>query len=212
LECAVALLLDLSGSMWFERAHLAGQIATLFGEALCRIPQIPFAVYGYNSDNLDHNDEIRAQKDGYTRTERINHWVFKDFHENWKSVRERIGAVDKEMYVSGGATGGCNCDHETLLFTAHKIAARKEKRKIIIVLADGIPSGVHGTYNGKLLELLHKTVKRIRDAQIDLFAFGMQCDLVERFYKPNVEIVHKLEDLDQKALRKLAHYLFFKTL
>jgi cobalamin biosynthesis protein CobT len=216
LNAAVTLLIDLSGSMCGEKAALATKIATLFGEALVTIPEIPYEIRGYNSSPLVdrrfyYSTEGLDLPEGSTRKERINHWVFKRFTENWRSVRFRMGACARSMVndfaTTGGATGGCNVDHENLIYAAHHLAARPEQRKIMIVLCDGAPSGYNGTYGGLLETELVKAVQRVRAAGIKLFCFGMMADRVRMFYKPDVEIVHSLDDLDQKALKKLAEYL-----
>jgi len=206
LDTAVTLLVDLSGSMMGRKAALAVQVATLFGEALKNFKQIPFEILGYNSEELTGTNKSKATKNGYTRIESINYWLFKTFEEPWRLVRERMGATAHAL-GEGGTTGGCNCDHENLLHAAARLWNRKESQKVLIVLCDGAPSGYNGTYGGYLINGLHEAIARIRKSGIKLFCFGIKTNDVEEFYAPDVEIVQQLDDLNEKMLRKLAQFL-----
>lgn len=221
MDSAVTLLIDLSGSMHGPKSVLASQIATLFGEVLCNIPKVSYEIRGYNTSPLTNTSFVNSRtemekmllNDGYTRTEVINHWVFKRFSENWRTVRYRLGACDPSLNLidsdpkKGGAVGGCNIDHENILLAAHHLQNRHEKNKVMIILCDGQPSGFNYTYNGKLCTELHKAVKKVRNSGINLFCFGIMADEVKTYYEPNVEIVHDLKNLDSKSLRKLAELI-----
>ena len=215
IDTAVTLLLDLSGSMMGDKAELAVKIGMLFGEALKSIPQVSYEVIGYNSSPLQTACASSVSKDGYTRTEIVNHWKFKTFDENWRTVRHRLGscamAVNHSNPLEGGACGGCNCDHENVIWSAARLYSQPQPNKVMIVLCDGEPSGYNGTYGGKLEEGLREAVKRVRKSGIKLFCFGMMAERVREFYAPDVEILRSLEDLDEKALRKLAEFLLKGT-
>ncbi len=203
LDTAVTLLIDLSGSMMGEKAEMAVKVATVFGEALKGIPQIPFEILGYNSSPLSIS---KFGLEGFVRKEAINYWIFKTFEEPWRIVRERMGSATIDM-SKDGAAGGCNCDHENLLHAAARLYARREPNKVMIVICDGAPSGYNGTYNGHLPIELKRTVNRIRKAEISIFCFGIKSEKVRIFYDPDVEILDSIEDLDKKALSKLSGFL-----
>jgi cobalamin biosynthesis protein CobT len=217
IKSAVSLLIDLSGSMSGRKSELAVQIASLFGEALNGIPEIPFEIRGYNSSPsyggqfaTGEESESQLVRDGYTRSETVNHFLFKSFAENWTSVKERLGGCSlglNDVKPEEGCCGGCNIDHENIIVAAHHLFARQEKRKVLIMLCDGLPSGYNGTYGGILIDELKKAIDKIRKSGIKLFCFGIQSDYVRTYYEPDVDIVHNLNDLDEKALRKLAEYL-----
>jgi len=209
IDTAVTLLVDLSGSMSGSKAKLAVKMAILFGEALKGISKIKLEILGYNSEPLTAKGNDQAKRCGYTRKEKINYWIFKEFNEPWAIVKERLGACSIVLQ-KGGAVGGCNCDHENLIHAASRLYKRREENKVMIVLCDGAPSGHNGTYNGKLITELKNTVKKIKHYGISLFCFGIQAKKVEQFYAPDVEIVNSLNDLDQKALKKLGHFLLTK--
>lgn len=206
LDAAVTLLIDLSGSMMGEKAKLAVKIATAFGEALKSFTNIPFEILGYNSSPLSQKGLVKAKRCGYVRKEIVNYWIFKTFKEHWRLVRDRMGAAALSI-ERGGATGGCNCDHENLLHAAARLYAQPEENKILIVLCDGAPSGYNGTYGGHLQRSLLETVYRVRRSGIKLFCFGIKTELVKKYYEPDVDIVQSLQDLDQKALKRLVSFL-----
>jgi len=217
MNAAVSLLVDLSGSMQGKKALLATQIAILFGEALKDIPKISYEVRGYNSSPLVNErfvfkGGIIGESD--VKKEMVNHWKFKGFNENWNNVKHRMGAtaktVDHKNPENNGATGGCNIDHENLILAAHHLYKRNEERKIMIVLCDGVPNGYGGSYRDLLERELKTTVKKIKNNGIKLFCFGMMTESVNKFYKPDVEVVNSLNDMDIKALKKLSEFLLEK--
>jgi cobalamin biosynthesis protein CobT len=223
ISTAVTLLIDLSGSMAGYRAELAVKVAIAFGQALASFYNIPLEIRGYNSSPLVGGDglfgksihcetkENELRDRGFTRTEIINHWIFKRFDEDWNTVRYRLGACAGELDHSEpekyGCVGGCNVDHENLLAAAYSLSRRQEHKKVLIVLCDGAPSGYNHTYGGLLERELNFAIQKIREAGIKLFCYGMMTDDVKKFYDPNVEILHNLQSLDSKALIKLSELL-----
>lgn len=211
LDTAVTLLLDLSGSMSGDKAALAVKIGSLLGEAMNPIQKVEFEILGYNSSPLSIKGYNEAGECGYTRKEVINYWLFKQFNENWHMSRNRLGACmssfnDKHPEL-GGATGGCNIDHENFLHAAYRLCERREKNKVMIVICDGAPSGYNGEYGGLLDDKLIESVQRAKKAGIKVFCFGIKSPLVERYYAPDFHLVNSLEDLDELALIKLGGYL-----
>jgi len=210
-DAAVSLLIDLSGSMSGSKAKLAVRVATLFAESLDPIPKTSFEALGYNSSPLTAQDELKARNGGYTRYELINYWIFKTFEEHWTTVRNRLGACEysfNDIYPERkGACGGCNVDHENVLHAARRLWNRPEKNKTLIVFCDGAPSGYNHTYGGILNIKLKEAVQKIRKAGIKIFCFGINSPEVEQYYSPDFCLIYKLDDLDEKALKKLGQYL-----
>jgi cobalamin biosynthesis protein CobT len=206
LDAALTLLVDLSGSMSGQKAQLAIKIAASYGEALKTFSNIPLEILGYNTGALTVEGKKKAEAGGFSRREQVHYWMFKKFNEPWKKVCNRMGAAAHGFGV-GGATGGCNIDHENLLHAAHRLYDRQEKNKVMIVLCDGAPNGYNGTYGDHLPNSLHAAIKRVRESGIKLFCFGIMAEQVRKYYEPHVEIVNSLKDLDKKALNKLASFL-----
>ena len=223
INTALTLVVDLSGSMHGARSALAARVAALFGEALQNIPKVKFEIVGYNSSPLVLKDEDNwynsdseekskeLRKDGYTRTEIINYWIFKTFEENWVSVKARMGSCSVNMkhknILEGGSVGGCNCDHENLRWAAYRLCEQPHEKKVMIVLCDGQPSGYNGTYGGLLIDELHNTVADIKRSGIKLFCFGIHAPDVGEFYDPEFKNIENLADLDLFALEKMSEFL-----
>jgi hypothetical protein len=211
IDTAVTLLLDLSGSMMGERVIVAAQIGSLFGEAMFPIQQLSFEIQGYNSSPLTTQEEHDAKKDGFVRTEIVNYWMFKKFEEAWPKARNRLGAclstLHDEKPETGGATGGCNVDHENLILAASRLWERKEKNKVMIVVCDGAPSGYNGTYGGLLETRLVEAVQEVKKSGIKVFCFGIMSPRVQRFYAPDFKLIDNINELDAAAMQKLGSYL-----
>lgn len=222
LNSAVQLVIDLSGSMGsvdpeagVSRAELAAQIATLFAEAFA-VLKVPFEIIGYNTDCRSRDITNKMEKQGYTRViDVVNRWVFKEFHEEFYQVRNRLGACcismnrwsecpSEDYRKTSGAVGGCNVDHEVVQWGAARLWARKETKKLQIVLADGQPSGYNGSYgNDTLGKLLRSVNQKIVASGIEQFSFGMQTDCVKKYYARS-KAVFKLDDLTEETLRLIA--------
>ena len=213
LSAAVTLLIDLSGSMQGNKASLAVEVATLLAETMVALPEIKFEILGYNSSQTNR-DKSKLYMEGYTNIEIINYILFKQFHEPWRNVRERMGACQSRGYscqdhIDGNThmVGGCNCDHYNVEHAAFRLYQRPEEKKVLLILCDGKPSGYNGTYGGRLLEELKNTVEKIRKTNIKLFCFGIQTNDVEEFYAPDVEVINNLQGVSEKALLKLGGFL-----
>ncbi|MCK5609828.1 hypothetical protein KAR91_48600 [Candidatus Pacearchaeota archaeon] len=214
VDTAVSLLIDLSGSMSGQKARLAARVATLFAEAINPIPKTAFELLGYNSSPLSYEIQHDAKFSGYTRTEIINYWLFKEFADPWNLVRHRLGATEYSFSDTnpelGGACDGCNVDHENVLHAARRLWDRPEHNKVMIVFCDGAPHGYNGTYGGLLDKKLIEAVKKVRDVGIKLFCYGIQSPRVEQYYAPDFHLINNLDDLDTRALKTLGSYLLNK--
>ena len=222
LSSAVQIVIDLSGSMQscgsyenghsMTRAQLAAQCSILFGEVLNAL-HVPFEIIGYNASDPKIEDKDFAKKSGFTRhSDIVNRWVFKAFNEDFHAVKYRMGSCslhmpyyeDNPLDPNLGVVGGCNVDHEVILWGAARLAKRQEKRRIQIVLADGLPSGCNGGNYGGLLDTeLLKANQRIIAAGMEQLAFGMCCEGVKNFYKKCI-VLQNLNDLNSEALKLLA--------
>lgn len=222
-EVAVQLIIDLSGSMSGHKARLAVQVACLFAEVLNAM-SMPFEVLGYNTSGLPWEHRKIAEKNGFDRWDIINHWVFKEFHENWSVVHARLGAccngmrtvfgdayIDTDSIPVGkkvvkdldGCVGGANCDHETVLLGASRLYAQPQDRKLQIIIADGLPNGHYGDYGGQLQHMLVAVNNRIIASGIEQVAFGICCEGVKNFYSKAV-VINNVDELGPQALNYLS--------
>jgi cobalamin biosynthesis protein CobT len=211
-----------------QKARLAVQVACLFAEVLNSL-NMPFEVLGYNTSAMPWDLRQKGEKNGFSRFDIVNHWVFKEFNEGWSTVHSRLGACCNGMRTSfgfkdgwidtdaiplnqkvvkdlDGCVGGANCDHETILLGAHRLFAQPQERKIQVVISDGIPNGHYGDYGGQLQHMLVAINNRIIAAGIEQVAFGIQCDGVKKFYSKCV-VINNLDELGPEALKYLSSSL-----
>ena len=201
VSCAVSIVVDLSGSMAGRKSKLAQQMAILLAEVF-HLLEIPFEVVGFNTNSTGGyaSFEYRSRNNSrHSTNEYINFWTFKAFGDNYYAgeTRYRLGSIQGT---------GCNVDHEVIQWAAGRLWDQPQKRKLMLVLSDGIPSGHHGNYCGALDRELKAVNDKILASGMEQFAFGL-CDEGVRSYYKNYSILHNLEDLNEASLRVVADYL-----
>lgn len=210
LDTAVCLLWDCSGSMGSSsvasnKAALARIAAVAFHEALTRAG-IAHEVLGFNTGggvSPELNLLVReAEKRGedLTRYSRLmeldNRMVFVDF-----------GQTDGRAICA--ITGGhANRDGEAVLWAARRLAARPERRKILIVGSDGQPAGAR--YGGTERRYLQEVVERVIQAGIEVVGIGIMDESVKQYYPTNVTI-RTARDLPRVVMGELTNLLLKGT-
>ena len=119
------------------------------------------------------------------------------------------------VFVPWGSTDGraicaingdyANRDAECVLWAAKRLAARPEKRKVLIVGSDGHPNGAVYGYTEK--KYLQEVVAQVIEAGIELYAIGIMDDAVSKYY-PHWVVIHRVEDLPQAVMHQLGQALF----
>jgi cobalamin biosynthesis protein CobT len=120
LDTAVCLLVDCSGSMSGYKFDMACCGAGALAEALKPL-NIPFTTLGF-TNHADKKDAPMI-------------WVFNDFGERVNSTE----LVNRFAIASGVLWE--NTDGDAIVYAHAQLAKRKEKRKVLIVLSDGMPAG-----------------------------------------------------------------------
>ena len=153
------VLTDASGSMSGERFDVTAAAVALLLEAMKPL-NIPIKVAAYTE---------REDKG-------CQHFIIKDFSE----IRSTAKVIDDYTKVASKLYQ--NADGDTLMLAYREIMARKEPRKIILVLSDGMPccdrAGNADRYMREVSELVQKNV--------EVYGIGIQSDSVKRYYKDNV--------------------------
>jgi cobalamin biosynthesis protein CobT len=153
-------------------------------------------------------ESAEAEKNGMDRTlDIVNRWVFKSFDETYAKAFPRFGSMSVGMNTknmdSTGSVGGCNVDHEVILWGASRLWQQLPDRKIQIVLSDGQPSGYGHDYGGLLDRMLCLTNSKIVRSGIEQYCFSIQSDCCRHYYK-HWKIINNIEDLNSEALKFLA--------
>jgi cobalamin biosynthesis protein CobT len=178
LDTAVCLLVDCSGSMAGKKFNMAAAGAGTFSAALKPL-NIAHSVLGF-SNTVSWDDPML--------------WVFSDYNE-------RISETD--LINRFGRASAClweNTDGDAIAYAYAMLSARKEKRKVLLVLSDGDPAG--RAHKGSITSYTRDIVKKIEGTNVDIYGIGIMHDSVKRFYK-NYKVVNDLNELTPAILNIL---------
>jgi cobaltochelatase CobT len=189
-DTVVTLLLDNSGSMRGRPIMVAAMCADILGRTLERCA-VKTEILGFTT---------RAWKGGQSREKwtrdgkpanpgRLNdlrHIVYKSADEPWRRAKKNLGLMMREGLLKE------NIDGEALMWAHHRLMARSEQRKILMVISDGAPvdDSTLSVNSGNYLERhLRRVIEDIESrSNIELTAIGIGHD-VNRYYKRAVTIV-----------------------
>ena len=203
LHTVVTLLVDQSASMQGKKIHLAGNTALVFCEALSRL-DIPCSVVGFSTADYDYYIDDTVAKTGMTFPELVTsyrivplrHTYFKRFHESFRAVSGRFDSMQVMQVTPLG---------ESILFAARELANRREERKVLFVITDGMPEVGLGN-DGATFEHAKASIKRVERAGIDVALVGIMENSVEELHHRSV-VVHSLDDLPKTVMRQLQSVL-----
>jgi cobalamin biosynthesis protein CobT len=224
LDTAISLVLDCSGSMSGERLKLAAETAYAIGSVLNRLG-VTFECLGYT----DNTSDPRCQTKEYikqvaeanaiaplVRTTPIIMPKFKTFEERWlQPVQRRFAHVfnhgggytnNGPVVPMGSTPEGCGVQ-----FAARRLLARKEKRKIMIVMTDGEPGGQQYSWGAgrPYVAQAAETVKSVMAAGIDLVGIGIQHSGPQRYY-PNSMVIKDLSEMPKQLMDLLKKFMLGK--
>jgi Mg-chelatase subunit ChlD len=169
LNTCITLLVDWSGSMSGSRATIAASAAATLAECFGRVLGVPVEVLGHTTHDM---------------TPRMLH--IKEFDDKClppEELHRRFNWTD----MSG------NADGDALLYAYDRIRQRKEKRKIIIAIADGNPAQCR---RGDPATALHEAITCIRESKdVELYGIGAQHQNIRKFYGEQSQVITKLDEL-----------------
>ncbi|MGN6123812.1 MAG: cobaltochelatase subunit CobT [Sphingomonas oligoaromativorans] len=189
-DTVVTLLIDNSGSMRGRPISIAAISADILARTLERCG-VKTEILGFTT---------RAWKGGQSREAwlaagrppmpgRLNdlrHIVYKQADDPWRRARKNLGLMMREGLLKE------NIDGEALLWAHHRLIARPEERRILMVISDGAPvddstlSVNSGSYLEKhLRQVIHWIETR---SPVQLVAIGIGHD-VTRYYSRAVTIM-----------------------
>jgi len=203
-DTVVTLLIDNSGSMRGRPISIAAISADILARTLERC--------GVKSEILGFT--TRAWKGGQSREQwladgkpqnpgRLNdlrHIVYKKADEPWRRARRNLGLMMREGLLKE------NIDGEALLWAHNRMLARREDRRILMVISDGAPvddSTLSVNSAGYLESHLRKVIEWIeKRSPVQLVAIGIGHD-VARYYRRAVTIMDA-EQLGGTIIEQLA--------
>ena len=190
---AVTILVDLSGSM-SRQLFVAKQTCVAMSEALKNL-EISFEVLGFNTqmcyEMLNLSRSV-PNKRFNRKLERLDHHVFKSFD------------CDSQVGITNIFSGANNTDGESVRWAASRLFERREPRKILFVLSDGLP---HDAGKQSILNQdLKNAVAEITRSGIECIGIGIESNAPRYFYKDFI-VINKASELTQRAMVKLSQIL-----
>lgn len=182
LNIAFSLLIDESGSMYGDKALEARNCGIMFGELLNKIG-VPFEIIGFTTTGLSEKQKIEAKKVQhlykdvkYNRTDNLRHNIYKRFDDSFLKVRTKLVHI---------AAHDCNFDQDHIEFTWERLKARREKKKVLIVVSDSQPCGGEAARHK-----LKRVVNEIGcHPGAEVIGIGIKAPYMKEFY-------HKFVDID----------------
>lgn len=177
LDTAVYLLVDASGSMAGNKYNLASVSAGLLVDAISTALRVPVEVAAFTT-NWHDSDEERTQ-----------YYEIKLFNEpvKFEGVLNRMGHI-KQL--------ANNEDGDAVLEAYRRLRARKEPRKLLIVLSDGGPAGYVGDSYGYLKDVVNQIYEA---GDIEMYGIGIEDKNVEYFYK-DAKSIKSADELEETVL------------
>jgi len=175
-DTVVQLVIDCSGSMGHTKFAHAAKAAQELSNVLDAI-RIPTEIIGF------------------TETARhLVHPVFKGFNEK---VPENILV---ERFAKASNLQANNADGESILWAFNRIIKQPNKRKLMIVLSDGMPA----CYNrsGSISDFTKEVVGGIEKSPVEIYGIGIMDDSVKRYYKQNA-VIHDAGDVESTLIKLL---------
>ena len=205
-DTIVTLLIDNSGSMRGKPISVAAICADILSRTLERC-SVKVEVLGFTTKNWKGgksrekwNLENKPLNPG--RLNDLRHIIYKSADKPWRLSKKNLGLMLKEGLLKE------NIDGEALSWAFKRIVARKEERKILMIISDGAPvdDSTLSVNSGDYLEKhLKQTVKWIEEnSDIEILAVGIGHD-VTRYYKKAIKItdVQELGEVMVNQLTKL---------
>lgn len=211
-DVAVELVVDCSGSMsGYGKIATACYAAYALASTLERIG-IANEVIGFTTRAMSRAtlnammEEAKALGDArvrYARAEALHIPVFKAFGE-------RVGPVVKRRFAEvavGNDTGVSMCsnvDGESIQIASRRVLARREARKVMIVLSDGRPAA-SGDF-AALHQHLKDSVKLAEKRGVETVGIGIMDDSVKQFYPKHV-VLKDVAQLPTEVMGQLKKFL-----
>ncbi|MCC0078679.1 MAG: cobaltochelatase subunit CobT [Rhodobacter sp.] len=195
-DTVVTLLLDNSGSMRGRPISIAAICADVLARTLERC-QVKVEILGFTTRAWKGGQsrekwlaEGRKQSPG--RLNDLRHIVYKGADAPWRRVKDNLGLMMKEGLLKE------NIDGEALEWAHRRMLARREQRKILMVISDGAPVD-DSTLSVNAANFLEKHLRDVismieKRKAVELLAIGIGHD-VTRYYERAVTIT----DVEQLA-------------
>jgi cobaltochelatase CobT len=199
----VTLLIDHSGSMRGRPMQIAALTVEIFVRVLERC-NVKCEVLGFTTREWDGGEPGREwSAAGYPedpgRLNALEHIVIKGADVPWRRARAGLGLFMRDEELKE------NIDGEALIWAHRRLLARSEKRRILVVVSDGMPTD-EATLAANGYDYLDAHLRQVIDdielrSPVQLAAIGIGHD-VSRFYQ-NATRIARIDDLGPALTTKL---------
>lgn len=195
-DTVVTLLIDNSGSMRGRPITVAATCADILARTLERcgvkVEILGFTTKAWKGGQARESWLAGGKPQTPGRLNDLRHIIYKSADSPWRRARSNLGLMMREGLLKE------NIDGEALIWAHNRLLARREQRKILMMISDGAPvdDSTLSVNPGNYLERhLRAVIDRIETrSPVELLAIGIGHD-VTRYYRRAVTIV----DADELA-------------
>jgi len=203
-DTVVTLLIDNSGSMRGRPISIAAISADIMARTLERcgvkVEILGFTTRAWKGGQAREKWLADGRPPNPGRLNDLRHIVYKQADEPWRRARKNLGLMMREGLLKE------NIDGEALLWAHNRLIARREERRILMVISDGAPvdDSTLSVNSGTYLERHLRQVIGWIEARspVELVAIGIGHD-VTRYYDRAVTIMDA-EQLGGTMVEQLA--------
>ncbi|HEY0112530.1 MAG TPA: cobaltochelatase subunit CobT [Allosphingosinicella sp.] len=203
-DTVVSLLIDNSGSMRGRPISIAAISADILARTLERcgvkVEILGFTTRAWKGGQAREQWLAAGRPPNPGRLNDLRHIVYKAADEPWRRARRNLGLMMREGLLKE------NIDGEALLWAHNRLIARREERRILMVISDGAPvdDSTLSVNSGTYLERHLRQVIGWIEARspVELAAIGIGHD-VTRYYERAVTIMDA-EQLGGTMIEQLA--------
>jgi len=203
-DTVVSLLIDNSGSMRGRPITVAAISADVLARTLerCAVKTeiLGFTTRAWKGGRSRERWILEGKQAGPGRLNDLRHIVYKSADMPWRRGRRNLGLMLREGLLKE------NIDGEALLWAHHRLLARPEQRRILMVISDGAPvddSTLSVNSSNYLERHLRQVIGEIEgESPVELLAIGIGHD-VTRYYRRAVTLVDA-EELGGTMMEALA--------
>ncbi|WP_112812064.1 cobaltochelatase subunit CobT [Ensifer sp.] len=195
-DTVVTLLIDNSGSMRGRPITVAATCADILARTLERcgvkVEILGFTTKAWKGGQSREKWLASGKPQSPGRLNDLRHIIYKSADAPWRRARRNLGLMMREGLLKE------NIDGEALIWAHERLMARREQRRILMMISDGAPvdDSTLSVNPGNYLERhLRAVIEQIETrSPVELLAIGIGHD-VTRYYRRAVTIV----DADELA-------------
>jgi cobaltochelatase CobT len=208
-DTIVTLLIDNSGSMRGRPITIAALSADILARTLERCG-VKVEILGFTTRDWKGGFSRKAwmehgRKPDPGRLNDLRHIIYKSADQRLNRARRNLGLMLKDGILKE------NIDGEAIQWAVARMKARREQRKILMVISDGAPvddSTLSANSGGYLDQHLRQVIAQVeKEGAVELLAIGIGHD-VTRYYSRAVTL-HDVEQLGDTMLKEITR-LFAK--